>query len=1527
MWTTQNNNKRLPAKNGQSSQLRRDYDLESNASDSNGSSAASVIALLILCAALMGISKTASANIDSGSGVAEEESDASISATLTLSQDNFEFGKWLPGETFSRKLLLTNRGSADAGTITVSNLFLDELDEKSYSTNFKGPADIAAGETLSIEISYSPVTPGITTGFLFLTHSAGTHTIRLSGFGLPGRYDGVATKDLLPSVQLRAAPSFGKSALPGIGNISPTSLQFGPDNRLYVATLDGSIKIFTVQRNSANKYVVTDTDTLNHIKNIPNHNDDGTPNNNVKNRLVTGLLVTGTANKPIIYVNSSDPRIGGGASGTSSNLDTNSSILSRLTKNGNSWQKKDLVRGLPRSEENHTSNGLAINPAGSKIYIAMGGNTNQGARSNNFARLPEYALSAAILEVDLAQIGNTTYDLPTLNDEDRPGVNDAHDPFGGNKGKNQAKVVNNGPVKVYAPGFRNPYDIVIAQSGKMYTWDNGSNAGWGNKPVGEGAQGVCTNAVSEPGETRYDALHLVTGPGYYGGHPNPTRGNKSNTFNNSNPQSPVAASNPVECQLQGSQGNNAGKHPLNKSLTFIPASTNGLVEYTATNFGGAMQGNLLAAAFDNTIYRVQLNNAGTKANSNTPLFSNVGNKPLDVTAVGDSGLFPGTIWVAEFANKEIYVFEPVDYQGNNSAGVCNPASSGFDSDGDGFSNADENANSTDPCSAADVPADADGDFISDLTDADDDNDGINDLLDPFALDEFNGSTTPLGTVYDWENDSPTAPFIAGLGFSGLMTNGNTNYQQQFDLNQMTISGAAGVVTVDTVPGGDPFRNLNSQEYGFQFGVDVDPGSPVFRARTRILAPFAGITAQQHQSMGLFIGTGDQDNYIKLVVNANGNLGGLQFAKEVNADFALSKRHLDDIVNAEWVDLIIEVDPANNTAKPFYQINSNGQVGPVKTFTPGTTFPSSWLTGNTKLAVGIISTSFGAPTFSATWDLIEVVPLLTGASNLPPVVNAGNDKSVTLPASAVLAATANDDGLPNGILSFSWSKLSGPGSVSFSSVNALNTTASFSQAGTYELQLTATDTDSTGIDDITIYVAGNAGSTSGNEPENFVALEVENYTANNAAGQHSWVPSNLAGTSGSGAMVATPNTGKIIFDSTGSPKLSYTIDFPATGTYYVWVRGWGDTNPRGGGKNDSVHLGLNNSLQASADKIDQFPAGGWAWSNSTRDSAVATVSVTAAGMQTVNLWMREDGFAVDRIEFTTDITYVPSGTGNQDTASAPTPANQAPVVNAGDNQTTNTGNTITLNGNVGDDGLPGTGLSVQWTQLSGPSEASFASAASVNTSATFSVAGSYTLQLAASDGQLNDTDTLVITVMSNVVNDDDSGNNDNASNGNTPSPVRINVGGPAVTENGQTWLADNPGSHGYVNTGNAHVFPRNVNTSSMPAATPASIFKSERWDPATGSEMQWDIPLVPGQYEVRLYFAEIFGPTKAIGARVFSVEIEGNPVLPALDIFARAGANKALMESFIVNSDENLDIDFGHLVENPALKAIEILPLF
>ncbi len=176
---------------------------------------------------------------------------------------------------------------------------------------------------------------------------------------------------------------------------------------MYVSQQNGIIKIFTVVRQSANHYAVTATETITHINQIPNHNDDGSLAPSVNTRQVTSILVKGTAAQPIIYVTSSDSRIGGPEGDL--NLDTNSGILSMLVWNGAAWVKTDLVRGLPRSEENHSTNGMQIDDATNTLYLAVGGITNAGSPSINFAYTNEYALSAAILSINL----NAINALPT----------------------------------------------------------------------------------------------------------------------------------------------------------------------------------------------------------------------------------------------------------------------------------------------------------------------------------------------------------------------------------------------------------------------------------------------------------------------------------------------------------------------------------------------------------------------------------------------------------------------------------------------------------------------------------------------------------------------------------------------------------------------------------------------------------------------------------------------------------------------------------------------------------------------------------------------------------------------------------------------------------------------------------------------------------------------------------------------------------------------------------------------------------
>ncbi|NNE63529.1 MAG: hypothetical protein HKN34_05555, partial [Gammaproteobacteria bacterium] len=159
--------------------------------------------------------------------------------------------------------------------------------------------------------------------------------------------------------------------------------------------------------------------------------------------------------------------LGGGKGGGKGDLglDTNSGIITRFTWNGTSWDIVDIVRGLPRSEENHATNGLEFVTINGTdfLIVAQGGHTNGGSPSTNFAYSTEYALSAAILSVNLSMIAQMPektengrkyiYDLPTLDDPTRPNLNgiddpnapaytgeDINDPFGGNNGLNQAMI-------------------------------------------------------------------------------------------------------------------------------------------------------------------------------------------------------------------------------------------------------------------------------------------------------------------------------------------------------------------------------------------------------------------------------------------------------------------------------------------------------------------------------------------------------------------------------------------------------------------------------------------------------------------------------------------------------------------------------------------------------------------------------------------------------------------------------------------------------------------------------------------------------------------------------------------------------------------------------------------------------------------------------------------------------------------------------------------------------------------------------
>jgi len=158
--------------------------------------------------------------------------------------------------------------------------------------------------------------------------------------------------------------------------------------------------------------------------------------------------------------------------------------------------------------------------------------------------------------------------------------------------------------------------------------------------------------------------------------------------------------------------------------------------------------------------------------------------------------------------------------------------------------------------------------------------------------------------------------------------------------------------------------------------------------------------------------------------------------------------------------------------------------------------------------------------------------------------------------------------------------------------------------------------------------------------------------------------------------------------------------------------------------------------------------------------------------------------------------------------------------------------------------------------------------------------------------------------------------------------RINAGGNALAGG---WQKDTSGSPSpYTNAAAAQSTTTTVNSSinlghaSVPTGTPAALFQSERWDQTAGGEMQWNFPVAPGMYEVRLYFAETYSKAQKVGGRVFDVLLEGQTVLDDYDVYAEVGGYKGVVKSFTVSADSNLDLDFVRGVQNPSVKGIEIV---
>lgn len=114
---------------------------------------------------------------------------------------------------------------------------------------------------------------------------------------------------------------------------------------------------------------------------------------------------------------------------------------------------------------------------------------------------------------------------------------------------------------------------------------------------------------------------------------------------------------------------------------------------------------------------------------------------------------------------------------------------------------------------------------------------------------------------------------------------------------------------------------------------------------------------------------------------------------------------------------------------------------------------------------------------------------------------------------------------------------------------------------------------------------------------------------------------------------------------------------------------------------------------------------------------------------------------------------------------------------------------------------------------------------------------------------------------------------------------------------------------------------NENETAVSATLDDSLISTEHWGMRSFSQ-----EVANGKYLVKLYFAETYQQISGPGQRVFSFNVNGVE-FQNFDIWERAGGtNRIYVESVPVEIDSGrLQVTFAARVENPAIKAIEIIP--
>ncbi len=385
-----------------------------------------------------------------------------------------------------------------------------------------------------------------------------------------------------------------------------------------------------------------------------------------------------------------------------------------------------------------------------------------------------------------------------------------------------------------------------------------------------------------------------------------------------------------------------------------------------------------------------------------------------------------------------------------------------------------------------------------------------------------------------------------------------------------------------------------------------------------------------------------------------------------------------------------------------------------------------------------------------------VSVLAAAVNTPPVANAGPDRTLTLPVNS-LNLTGSGSDADGGIITYAWTKVSGP-AVTISNAGFPTVSLADLVEGVYVFRLTVTDDKgATANDNVAVTVnaaATNQAPVANAGSDRTITLPLNTLDVTGTGSDPDGSIASYAWTKVSGPAVTlngqtTPTLllsdlveGSYVFrltvtdngGLTASDDMKVTV-FPAT------------TN-----QSPVANAGADKTITLPLDNVNLFGSGSdpdgsvasYLWvqlsgpAATLANAATPTLSVSAmvSGTYVFRLTVTDDQGAIDSDDVRVTVN--------------PVATNEAPVANAGADQTITLPTSITTLVGSGSDG-DGSITAYSWIKVSGPG-VTIAQADQASASVSDLVEGSYVFRLEVTDDDgAKDTDDVTVTVLPATVN--------------------------------------------------------------------------------------------------------------------------------------------------------------------------------